>query len=438
MIDEALERLRDSNPVPGEVTPASVDYLLARIEADAPERPRRRLRARVATTLVPTLAVATALAVAAVAIVVLSHRRGGANTPASGPSTLRVPSRGMPGVLMVDGVTFEPRGLWTISLTQCFPCATNQRMRNWTLTSTDGGDSWSTEQAGWLNSGQFSNTRDGWATGATGVPGGRGEHAYVTHDGGRTWAVASAPAGWSVGGISVSGPMVWAIAARPGSGTLILRGSAAGDALSPVRVQPGTNDEAATVAAAGADTAYVDALRGHHVEHFVTHDGGERWQTLPRFCPIEGGDRTLTVDSPTSLWRFCWDGSAPALLGRSLDGGRTYRSYHVPAPGPQGAPERFQAVSGQIAWEMTDHGDVIRIIEGGARSKVVWWRKGSQRTAVHGVPEALTVVDAQLVYVTVVVPPAKGATGSNLVVYATNDGGRTWQAHVVPLPAEAH
>jgi photosystem II stability/assembly factor-like uncharacterized protein len=54
------------------------------------------------------------------------------------------------------------------------------------------------------------------------------------------------------------------------------------------------------------------------------------------------------------------------------------------------------------------------------------------------VPEALTVVDAQLVYVTVVVPPAKGATGSNLVVYATNDGGRTWQAHVVPLPAEAH
>jgi hypothetical protein len=107
----------------------------------------------------------------------------------------------------------------------------------------------------------------------------------------------------------------------------------------------------------------------------------------------------------------------------------------VPAPGARGAPERFQAVSEQVAWEMTDHGDVIRITRGGAESTIVWQQSHSQASTVNGIPEALTVRDANTASVTVVVGPDRHAhtTGSYLVTYTTHDGGRSWTPHeIVP------
>lgn len=220
--------------------------------------------------------------------------------------------------------------------------------------------------------------------------------------------------------------------------TEVLRGSAAGSSLSPVASRPVAGTDFPLLAAGGdAGTAYIDVARGiNRVQHLVTRDEGRTWQTLPTFCPYEGADRTLTVDSAGSLWRFCWTGRGPVLLGRSSDGGRTYRSYRVPAPGTRGGPSRFQAVSGQVAWEMTDHGDVIRITKGGAQSAVVWHQSFSQVTTVNGIPEGLTVRDTDTAYVTVVVGPDRRAhtTGSYIVIYVTHDGGRIWTTQEVLPP----
>jgi photosystem II stability/assembly factor-like uncharacterized protein len=450
MIDE-LERLRDCNPVPADVTPGPIEDLLARIEAESPAPTRGYWVGRVAGSLIPILAVGTALAVAAVAIVVLSHRRS-AGAPAShtsGRPPIPLPKRGMPGMVVVTGATLMPNGVDTISLQQCFPCAggtrAGQRNHTWRLTSTNGGRSWAPRRMTWLDLAQFSGPADGWAIGYAQPPASGPDQAYVTHDGGRTWSPVRSPGGLPIADISVAGGTVWAIAARvegghcptAGACVAVLRGSAAGSSLSPAASQPVAGAVAPSLDAGSADTAYLDVAHGsNRVAHLVTRDGGRTWETLPRFCPVEGADRTLTVDSATSLWRFCWSGTAPVLLGRSTDGGRTYRRYHVPAPGTRGAPERFEAVSGQVAWEMTDHGDIIRITNGGARSAVVWRQSNSQDTTVNGIPEALTVHDADTAYVTVVVGPDRRAdtTGSYIVIYATHDGGRTWTTQEVVPP----
>ena len=90
MIDEALERLRDSNPVPGDVTPESIASLLAQIEARGAAPARRPWRARVGAGVVPVLAAAAAIAVAVVAIVTLGHRGHAGTAPAShSPSRAR-------------------------------------------------------------------------------------------------------------------------------------------------------------------------------------------------------------------------------------------------------------------------------------------------------------------------------------------------------------
>lgn len=348
----------------------------------------------------------------------------------------------MPGVISVDGAGLLPAGVQTLSLTQCYPCAggtpLGQHSRTWNLTVTDHGFTWQGRPAGAVGPVLFTG-RNEWTEGSRSVAGGTtNSGVFVSHDDGLTWRRVAAPAGWQAGGIAVSGNSVWAVATRRGSNSLVLHGSSSGDRLVAVPAQPVEGTDAPLIAAAPGDTAYLDvAARGvNDVRHLVTHDGGRSWQTLPRFCPVEGGDRTLTVDPAGSLWRFCWNGRGSVLLGRSTDGGRTYRSYRLPAPGPRGAPERFQAVSEQVAWEMTDHGDIIRITGGGAHATVVWHQSSSQASAVNGIPEALTAVDAHTASVTVVVGADRPAhtTGSYLVIYTTHDGGRNWTPRQIVPP----
>lgn len=450
MIDEALTRLRDSNPVPGAVTPAPIDSLLAQIEAGAATRTRRPWRARIIAGMVPALAVAAAIAVAVVAIVTLGHRGQAGTGPAShSPSAPRlpVPKRGMPGVVEINGATLLPGGAETIALMQCFPCAAGtpagQHYRAWNLTTTDHGLTSPGRPAGVVGPVVLMG-RNEWVqssrslTGRTYAGAPIASNVSVSHDNGLTWQLVVGPAGWQLGGIAVSGHSVWAIATRAGRAGLVLRGSSSGDHLTPVRAQPLTTSDAPTLVPGPGDTAYLDVARGtNDVHHLVTHDGGQTWHSLTRFCPTEGADRTLTVDPAGSLWRFCWNGHGSVLLGRSTDGGRTYRSYHVPAPGPRGAPERSQAVSDQVAWEMTDHGDVIHITRGGAQSAVVWHQSSSQASTVNGIPQALSVIDANTASVTVVVGPDRRAhtTGSYLVIYTTHDGGRSWTPREVVPPA---
>ncbi len=444
MINEAIDRLRDSNPVSAEVTPEPFASVMARIEAEAapPTRTARPvLGRRLVTGLVPALGVMVAIAVVVVAVLALGHRGRTAASPGSRPPAkprLLVPKRGMPGVIAVDGAALRPGGVQTIALEQCFPCAAGspagQHTHGLNLTITGHGFTSQGPPAGAVGATVFMG-RNEWIEGSRSLTGRTRTGAaivsnvVVSHDAGVTWQLVAGPAGWQLGGVAASADSVWAVATRTGRDSLVLHGSQTGDHLMPVRTQPIATTDAPIVVPGPGDTAYLDVAHGiNDVRHLVTHDGGQTWQTLPKFCPIEGGDRTLTVDPAGSLWRFCWNGHGPVLLGRSTDGGHTYRSYHVPAPGSRGAPERFQAVSEQVAWEMTDHGDIIRITKGGERAAVVWRQSDSQATTVNGIPEALSVVNADSASVTVVVGPDHHAhsTGSYIVIYTTRDGGRTW------------
>jgi hypothetical protein len=456
MIDDALERLRASNPVPDDVPAPAIDRVLARLAGDGPPRPRwrRRWRSGLAGAIVPALGVGTAVAVVVLAIFVPRHHSPtGPSGRVGAEGQLAAPGSRMLGVLFVGSVAFPASSHGIISLQQCYPCATGksnaQVNRNWTVATDDGGRTWRARQTRLsIESVQFSGARDGWAIGGSAAANGRLVQAgYVSHDGGRTWAPAAAPAGWAINSVSVAGGTVWATASPRGSRgcsvtgacpTIVLRGSVTGSGLARVDSEPLSGEMTAQTFAAGANTAYVDAVRSYNqVQHLVTHDGGRSWLTLPRFCPLEAADTTLSVAGPTSTWKFCWNGGTTTLLGRSSDGGVHYRRFRIPAPAPRGAPYRFRAVSSQVAWEMTDHGDVFRITAGGARSQRVWTRSSSQRTPIKGVPVGLTVLSAATAYVTVVIPPLRHshATGTYIAVYRTRDSGRTWQPLIVPLPA---
>jgi hypothetical protein len=92
---------------------------------------------------------------------------------------------------------------------------------------------------------------------------------------------------------------------------------------------------------------------------------------------------------------------------------------------------------GTHAWTApVRHGDVIGVTRGGARAAVVWQQSRSQDTTVNGIPEGLTVRDANTAYVTGVVGPDRRAhtTGSYIVIYVTHDGGRIWTTQEVLPP----
>jgi hypothetical protein len=435
LTEDPLTRVRDSNPVPDPVTPPPFSVVLA-----ATRGPHRSPRtAPRLGALVPALGALAAIAVVLVALVVPGGHRAAPGGRTGAP--LATPIAGMPGVVMIDNTVAAPSGRIVISLEQCSPCRTSdQRNRTWLLTGASGSGPWTLTRGASLESVAPFSGPNGWATGLTWARnGGVLTALYVSHDEGRVWREATTPSRSGPGPVSIGGGEVWlAVPDCSGSrcATRLKRGPASGNRLTPVAGAP-PRSEVDTLAAASATTAYVDATQGHRETHLVTRDGGRSWTQLPRFCPLEGPDRTLTLDSPTSLWRFCWNGHPPVLLGRSHDGGLHWQSFHIPAPGTQPGPFRFQAASAQVAWEMSDHGDVNRISGGGAHSDRVWSRSTSQRGPVAGVPQTLTVLGPHDAVIGVIVHALRDGrpNGSYVVLYRTRDGGRTWTPGIVPLPA---
>ena len=448
MIDEAFERLRASNPVPVVPPAPPIERVLERTGRAATKPPRRRRGG-----LLPAVSIAAAIAVAVVAIIVVGHHRdrsatGGEPSVPNRPLLL-TPRSAMPGVVQLDGAAFPSQTTGVISIEQCYPCGgpngRTQVRRTWTVTTADGGRTWLQGRGPALMSVAFSGHEDGWAVDGNPAGGARLAHAYVSHDGGRTWTAAATPPGWSIGSVSVAGGTVWATAVDTHSctlqgqcSTIVLRGGAAGSSLSQAPGQPITDRATARIVAAGPRTAYIDAaVSSTTVVSFATRDGGRTWQPVPNVCEAAGLDGILTAGGASSVWRACWIGAPTTLIGRSGDGGDHWRTFRVPAPSRGDAPYRVQAVSPRVAWELTDHSDVIRITDGGARCSRVWSRSRSQYTLVPGIPRALTAVDERTAYLTVMIPPVKdGIThGTYIVVYETHDGGTTWRPSIVPLTA---
>jgi photosystem II stability/assembly factor-like uncharacterized protein len=433
MTDDVLDRLRSSNPVPRDEIPAPpLETVVARLRADEPE-PEPRWVSRMRGWLVPALGVAATLAVAVIAFSVIGHRdRMTASGPV--PALLPTPRLGMPGVVQVDGAAFPSEGTGAISIEQCFPCGPRTQLnRTWTVVA-GGEGSWHLHRTPSMGSPEFSGEVAGWAIGMSFAPnGGIVSAPYVTHDGGRTWARASLPPGASNATVSVAGATAWATASTDRRHVIVLNGPARGTTLTRVARLRFASDVAASIVAGNDSTAYLEVARKFSTLHLVTHDAGQTWQQLPAGCS-GGSDSTLSVDSTSSLWRLC--GDPTVTVGHSTDGGRSWRTFHVTAPGrPIGSPLLLRAASPSTAWMLSNHGDVFRITGGGAHSQRVWSVTRSQRTAVGGRPEALTAITENTAYLTVLIPPVKhGHTnGTYLVVYETRDGGRTWQPHLVTL-----
>lgn len=436
MIDEPLERLRRSNPVPSEVAPPPIENVMRRISAEAPagRTPRRWVHG-----IVPALGVVAAIAVIVAAVLLLGHRSPAPptrTTPGTTPSPPPLPTHGMPGVVSLYGGAFSSSGAGAFSFQQCQPCHAEPKggqevMTNWLALTPDGGRSWVVEKRPFLLfDAAFSGPNDGWAEGSengSGPPG--ANRVLVTHDGGRSWARASGVGPSAVGSVSVADGEVWAVGngcAGPCRVT-VARASASASVLRPTPSEPVSGDADALVHAAGARTAYLEAyvVATRRKLYFVTRDGGRSWQPVAPGCRQNAVDRSLAADGPDSLWNYCPTAGDSVVLGRSTDGGRHWRRYRIAGFG--GIADLIAPTS-RVAWAITDHGYVTRTSDGGPTWRVVWKGSRSARLLVQGPQTAEVTVTTTRGHV------QDHAGYTNLVVYRTADGGRSWQPSVVRLP----
>lgn len=466
MTVDALEFLRDQNPVPHGGTAPPMDRVLAQIEAAAgPGRPggSRNTRRRSWTgMLVPALAVAATLAVlAAVVVLAVTHR---AAPPAHLPPATRktpelgsvpspgslMPHGGMPGVVSVNGAASPSTDDALIFFGQCQPCHRNGAGPNtvghfWLAATTDRGTSWHVASTS-LSLTMFAfSGRDGWAEGIG------SDHAarfFATHDGGRSWHVASsaAPAPGGVGDVSTAGREVWSLGSPCAGSTctdVILRAAASSDHLSATPAQPPLHDSTnVSIVAAGRNTAYalpdgVGSAYGARV--YATHDGGRSWQAGANPCPHSFGRLYRAGDA---LWALCTPVRGPIQLRRSTDGGGEWTTTSAKLAGLQ-----IQPASAQVVWAIGAGGRVLRTSDGGRSWSQVWYPGHAEPSVLAGsTPAGLnrgwnTVLSVQSpTTATVIVVVTRGhvdghAAQTDFVTYRTTDGGHTWRPTAVRLPA---
>lgn len=395
----------------------------------AVERRRRSIARTVGAVLV-----AAAVVVPLVWVGVELRSRAGHGGPVAtpGPTVVRPPAHGMPGLVQVAASAFPTAGHGVVLIQQCHPCrARGGTYTTWSAVTDDGGASWVVRRAslpvsvGSFQMG-FAGPKDGWAQGG-----------YVTHDGGLTWTKATAQAHWPGDSVSVADGAVWAMADGCGNhgpwgcGTTILVGPAAESTLVPSEAQPFSGYEPGRVLAASGVVVYIDAVGPKGSVLVATHDGGLTWQQVSEPCPAGDLPLGLAADGPSSLWSACRVGvskpGAPKpipgrtdLLARSTDGGRDWST--LPNPLRLSA---LDPVSPTVAWGFDGIGGIARTTDGGQTWQRVWEASG-------GTVEAFSAESPLRAEVTVAFSPP---SGTYLVVDRTTDGGRTWQPRIVALPA---
>lgn len=447
MTDDLVEQLRARNPAPAPLPPPPIEDVLARIAAG--ERPATSRWLRWAG---PSLAIVVAAAVTAVAVVSLhgsrhaaaptgqskGHTATSAHTP---PIVVRSIAReAMRGSLHTSVLTFGPAGMGVIAWTQYRTAGTVQP-KNWLATTSDGGRSWSVERPSFslFASPVFDGSPDGWTQG---VDPHRVLRFYVTHDGGRSWTPAQSAAGANSvdGDVSVAGGVVWAVGVGSCAGSdcrwVVMRGPASGDRLRATAAQPlpPTNQNATTISAVSATTAYVAAPAHHGTDIYVTRDGGRDWHQIPDQCSEASTKFGVTATSTDSLWRICVR-SKRFFVVRSTDSGAQWTSKRMPFI-PLYA---FEPVTSQVAWSQDVRGTIYRTANGGASWQPVWHSGGPHGRSTPGFSPVLSAQsedDASLLVQLTHGPTSRTRVphSTNLVVYSTTDGGRSWQPSVVKLP----
>ena len=447
MTDDLLEQLRARNPAPAPLPPPPIDDLLARIAAG--EQPST---SRWPAWLMPSLAIAVAAAVAAFAIVSIGARHHAAISAAqpnghtatsthTRPLVLRsLAGEAMRGSLHTSVVTFGSGGTGVIAWTQYRNPGTVHPAA-WLATTGDGGRSWNVQPRSFSLSSSpvFDGSRNGW-TSAVDASGAL--RFYATHDGGRSWAPTQSAAATegTRGAVSIADGTVWAVGTGSCAGSrckwVVMRGPASGDRLPATASQPLplTSQNATTISAASATTAYVSAPARLGGEIYVTDDGGRDWRRMPAQC---GDGRTTlgaTVTGADALWRVCSRGNSSSVL-RTTNGGGTWSSARLPFV----LAYWFEPVSAQVAWAADVHGTIYRTANGGASWQPVWRAGGPHGRSTPGFSPVLSAQggdDASVLVQLTDGPISRNQVphATNLIVYRTTDAGRSWQPTVVKLP----
>ncbi len=378
-----------------------------------------------------------------------------------------MPRGGMPGLLSIAGAASSSSDRAQIDFSQCQPCYRGGDGRgsatyDWRAETADGGMTWRVARTS-ANFDTFAFAgADGWAQGlrSAGHTGGGMVAFFASHDGGRTWHVASSDALASgTGGVTTAGGEVWMLGSRcAGTCTasnppidVVLRAPASGDHLATTAGRPPLGDTTnVSVVAAGRDAAFVlandygtvdNVATITHTRLFATRDGGRTWHRMPTPCPRLRFGR-LYAGGPDALWAACEPPHGAAELRRSTDGGEHWATLPT-TPGQV----QLQPASAQVAWALTPAGKVFRTGDGGGTWTSVWYAGRPEPAAPAGtVPPGLNRSWSVLLTVqspttaTVIVMVSRGrvdghAGRTDFVTYRTTDGGRTWTPRAVLLPA---
>jgi hypothetical protein len=236
-------------------------------------------------------------------------------------------------------------------------------------------------------------------------------------DGGRTWR------GWSLGGNNAGAPGYAGIA----GGTLwlaqngVVAVATGGGAPALTASQPPAADVLDGLAAFGADSAAVLTGEGA-ATWYTTVDRGAHWNALGDPCASTPYPRssaaTMSRAPDGSLWVVCaaqpGAGQQAKQLVTSADGGRTWQVRGALESAGYGT--RVIPFSAVDAWRTGPRADVYRTTDG-----LRWTRVATTGDAAGGSESHFTAFD-----------PDTAVYFQDDSVYATRDGGHTWQRHALP------
>lgn len=459
MRTEPLDRLTGADPLPDGSSAPPLDEILARIAAEESPRARGGSRRRAwAGALVPVLGAAAALAVAAVVLLTVSARHGSRaqRAPAThghvrGPGAF---AGGMRGLVFVNSAVTEADGSALLSLEQCLGCRegnprAHSRYTEWLMPGRSAGGGGASRVGFSLTNASLAGA-NGWAEGlqATSSRNGGGMvRFYVSHDGGRHWHVApSAAPAMGEQPVSLGGGEAWAIGVPcPGGkcSVVVLHGPVGASRLVATGAQPVTGSWTnVEVVPAGPGSAFVTNPDAGSAT-WVTHDDGRSWRRVSSPCPGVGFSRLVSDGASGAAWISCQPRNGPTIVKRTNDGGRTW----MQAAGRFASVLRLQPVSATAAWALTVNGTVLRTVDGGASWQTVWSPNRqaaflrsrtphiARAASMTPVLTAHSVTSAGMVTLLTQGHEAGQARRTDLVVWSTSDGGETWGARVVRLPA---
>lgn len=257
-----------------------------------------------------------------------------------------------------------------------------------TVTTTDGGNSWTRRGAGpWSPSTEWLSCWD--VQHCVGARGG----TEVTSDGGRSWQKATVPSTFASEAVECTAPQ-----------TCILVGS--------------HNPPFANAGVRGTPTAEV----------LLTRDGGSTW--LDGLLPA-GSEDLYSVVCPTPSACFATgtltrDTTSPGVILESRDGGMTWSGTVI----PPGVPLLSQMACGDashcVAVGSTRTTGVPQT------STAVWSSDGGMTWNRSTIPGHNNVIRVACISATTCLAAGQGS--QRLVLFGTNDGGITWTASPAQFP----